>query len=170
MPSKTGEDRICTICGIQYYVSGWRLKRGNSRFCSSKCQNHIRFIRPVFKCAECKKEFTDSPSRKGKRIFCSIECHAIAEMEKKLDARKKRREAIARMRAKGYRANSGPKIRKFVLESNPNKCQYCGYDEYLCCLDVHHIDDDPNNNSLKNLAILCVLCHRKVHRKIISLI
>lgn len=37
---KTGENRICEACNKEYYVSAWRLKKGNSRFCSVFCLNH----------------------------------------------------------------------------------------------------------------------------------
>lgn len=169
MPSKNGENRFCEVCKKEYYVSAWRLKRGNSRFCGNYCQNFGQYERHKFKCFFCKKECQDSPSRKDKRKFCSRECLILYVTLKKDDARKRRREAMQRLRAKGYRPNDGPSRRKYALENKENECMVCGYKEYLSCLDVHHIDNDPSNNLLSNLCILCVMCHRKVHRKIINL-
>lgn len=32
-------------------------------------------------------------------------------------------------------------------------------------IQLHHIDEDPTNNIIKNLAILCTNCHDKAHKK-----
>lgn len=40
-------------------------------------------------------------------------------------------------------------------------CQKCGEEDSL---DVHHIDENPYNNDLENLILLCRSCHMKVHR------
>ena len=44
------------------------------------------------------------------------------------------------------------------------KCEKFGYDEYDFCLDIHHIDMNENNNDISNLAVLCVICHKKLHK------
>ena len=35
----------------------------------------------------------------------------------------------------------------------------------VCCkkmpVQIHHIDDDPSNNDIENLAVLCLLCHNE---------
>jgi len=36
----------------------------------------------------------------------------------------------------------------------------CGFKKKL---EVHHIDNNPNNNILENLRMLCPDCHREVH-------
>ena len=167
--TRTGEDRICKACGKEYYVSGWRLKRGSSRFCGTECQNHKQYERPTFVCKHCNKTFTSAPSRRNKKIYCSLQCSYVAQIEQNADIRKKRREAIAELRASGLKGNSGPALRKWVLEEKENKCMICSYKEQTCCLDIHHIDNNPSNNDIGNLAILCVMCHRKVHRKLINL-
>lgn len=45
------------------------------------------------------------------------------------------------------------------------KCVRCGYSEHPEILGVHHIDEDRNNNTLSNLAVLCPNCHSLAHRK-----
>lgn len=40
-------------------------------------------------------------------------------------------------------------------------CQACEKEENL---DVHHIDENPFNNELSNLTLLCRSCHIKEHR------
>lgn len=55
-----------------------------------------------------------------------------------------------------------------VRGRDKHKCQHCGaylggsiqrYDGH-----VHHIDENTGNNDLNNLILLCVPCHRKVHK------
>lgn len=162
---RNGKDIKCKVCNKVFYVPSYRVK--TARFCSLNCQNHKQYERFKFNCLQCGKESSDSPCRLGIRKFCSIECYNTFQVDRKSDQREKRRLAIASARIKGQLGNSGPSTRKFAFLNKEGKCQFCGYDEYKCCLDVHHIDQNPNNNKIENLAILCVICHRKVHRKII---
>ena len=45
--------------------------------------------------------------------------------------------------------------------------------EHTCCLckeqgkpvQIHHINEDPSDNSMENLAVVCVECQNKIHRK-----
>jgi len=162
---RKGENIACKACEKLFYVPEYRIK--TARFCSLDCQNHKQYEKCKFSCLICRKECIDSPSRKGVRKFCSVECYNIQQTNKKEDQRDKRRLAIMMAREKGQLGNSGPSTRKFAFSKKESKCQICGYLEYKCCLDVHHVDYDPNNNSIENLAILCVICHRKVHRNIL---
>ena len=45
----------------------------------------------------------------------------------------------------------------------PQKCNRCGYDKVPGVLEVHHIDQDRDNNSVSNLEILCPTCHEEHH-------
>lgn len=42
------------------------------------------------------------------------------------------------------------------------KCQWCGSIDYLV---VHHKDHNRDNNSLRNLVVLCKQCHQEHHTK-----
>lgn len=44
-----------------------------------------------------------------------------------------------------------------------DKCIFCGIKERL---EIHHIDANPKNNDPKNLLVICINCHRKLHGKI----
>lgn len=44
----------------------------------------------------------------------------------------------------------------------PHKCAVCGWDDDDDILEVHHIDDNHQNNDINNLIILCPTCHRKL--------
>lgn len=54
----------------------------------------------------------------------------------------------------------GQKWRLVILQDNPC-CNICG----KLGEQVHHRDENRENNNLSNLQILCVKCHKHVHRK-----
>lgn len=54
-----------------------------------------------------------------------------------------------------------PKTLKNFIVSLYGKCECCGYDEVL---DLHHIDEDHNNNDPANHSVICPNCHAKIHR------
>lgn len=59
----------------------------------------------------------------------------------------------------------GPSIysyRSSAFMVYPHKCAICGWDEDLDVLQVHHIDENRQNNSIENLIILCPNCHQKL--------
>ena len=45
-------------------------------------------------------------------------------------------------------------------------CKRCGYDEFGCGVEVHHIDLNNKNNKKENLMPLCAPCHRALHNKL----
>lgn len=58
-----------------------------------------------------------------------------------------------------------PKSLKNFIVNLYGKCECCGYSEVL---DLHHIDEDHNNNDPSNHGVLCPNCHAKIHRLGIS--
>lgn len=54
-----------------------------------------------------------------------------------------------------------PKNLKNFIVSLYGKCECCGYDRVL---DLHHIDENHNNNSPENHGVLCPNCHALIHR------
>lgn len=59
---------------------------------------------------------------------------------------------------KGYFSN----YRTNAFNEYLHQCSVCGWNEDEDCLEVHHIDENRDNNSLDNLIILCPNCHRKL--------
>lgn len=55
---------------------------------------------------------------------------------------------------------------RFVRTIRGNFCMLCGYDTVT---DVHHVDQNRQNNRVDNLIILCPNHHAEVHRGIISI-
>lgn len=52
--------------------------------------------------------------------------------------------------------------REFAFSKYENHCNRCH--EKNCKLEVHHIDNNRQNNEVENLEILCLSCHRKHHK------
>jgi len=53
-------------------------------------------------------------------------------------------------------------LRAKALNRDNFTCQYCGYrsEKYQI---VHHMDEDPKNNNLSNLATICQMCNLVLH-------
>jgi len=163
MQIKKGININCSACNIEFYVPPYRMK--NAKFCSRLCQNHTQYEKYIFKCTICNKECVTSPSRKNyNKKFCSLECR---EYSAKTTKQRRLQQKISRKISRG--TITGRTLRKIVFAIKPKKCEICGYDEYDFCLDTHHIDENADNNDISNIAILCCMCHRKLHKKIITL-
>jgi len=50
-------------------------------------------------------------------------------------------------------------LKRELFDRAGNACQHCGH---TFGLDIHHIDENPANNSKTNLIVLCANCHRMV--------
>ena len=61
-------------------------------------------------------------------------------------------------------------ISRYVRELFNYYCSRCGQDcrnsvNAEMMLQVHHIDENPGNNTLENLIPLCASCHLKIERE-----
>lgn len=112
---------------------------------------------PVKFCENCGKQLSpkvyasgsqESMAEFGKRRFCNRKC-----------------------KGEGSRLPNGPKLgglphrgrkiaRRKVVKT---KCSVCSTTERL---EVHHKDGDATNNSLDNLQVVCMDCHRKIHKRV----
>ena len=55
-------------------------------------------------------------------------------------------------------------IKREILKRDNYSCKICDRKRDLFIpLDVHHIDQDKNNNNFNNLITLCHICHSKFH-------
>lgn len=161
MKKKNGEILKCVACKNEFYVPKYRIK--TAKFCSLHCQNHLQYQKWIFNCEACGKKCTTSPSRRNyKKKFCSLECR---EYKRKTDVERRKQSKICTLKKRGFYTSR--QLRKYIFEFKAKKCEICGYDEYDFCLDLHHRDKNPTNNNPENISILCVICHRKLHKGII---
>ena len=63
-------------------------------------------------------------------------------------------------------------LKKHLLIERGNKCEKCGNTEWFgqpIALEVHHIDENRQNNDIHNLIILCPNCHKFLTLHLFSL-
>ena len=110
-------------------------------------------------CSNCNKELYKTPSqlRKSKsgNTFCSKSC-AVSYNNSHY--------RTGTNNPNWKDGTSYSKIHtKIAHRTYVDKCAICGLDEE-CILEVHHIDENHENNDIDNLIILCANCHARVHR------
>lgn len=156
--NKNGEMKKCVVCNKEFYVPRYRADK--AKFCSHECQNHGQYEHIKRVCLGCGKEFLVSNSRANKK-FCNEDCRLKYNSEHSRTAKERRiRTKIIHAENRGYRSKY---LRQKVLEKYGFKCAKCGYEKYSFNLDVHHIDENANNNSIENLGLLCTFCHKELH-------
>lgn len=95
--------------------------------------------------------------------------YALREYYRNHEITEKQKEALKKGRAiRDARRENGPvriwrRIRKSVEETAHYVCQDCGAVQGNDLFDIHHIDKNRKNNSIKNLVLLCHMCHMKGH-------
>ena len=135
--------------------------RGNCPDCSREAKES-RYLskRKVVECAYCHKPIFKEISHmraKSGLYFC---CNEHKNIAAKLDSGKE----FAEMRPSHFGSETATvnTYRKIALRTYPNRCSVCGYEEGPDSLEVHHIDENRENNALENLIVLCPNCHRKL--------
>jgi len=56
---------------------------------------------------------------------------------------------------------------KQLLQEANSQCPFCG-DRDVSAIEFHHMDNDPSNNDLGNLIIVCSSCHSRITKGVIS--
>jgi len=51
-----------------------------------------------------------------------------------------------------------------VMFASDRTCCLCRIEKQKC--QIHHIDENPNNNAFDNLALICAHCHIDTHSKL----
>ncbi|MDX9787633.1 MAG: HNH endonuclease signature motif containing protein [Desulfobacterales bacterium] len=72
----------------------------------------------------------------------------------------------ARKRPKQRKSVSSLSSKKLYQEAD-NRCPFCGIAD-VAVLEIHHIDEDPSNNKIENLIVVCRNCHSNITRGEIS--
>jgi 5-methylcytosine-specific restriction endonuclease McrA len=104
-------------------------------------------------------------------VSCSDECAEVLEEMKKM----KESEARSRIRSKAEKRLYGKvktkkrrvplskELRDRVYRKHNHQCLFCSQKQGL---HIHHKDHDPKNNAMRNLLLLCGVCHKKLHMKV----
>lgn len=145
----------CVVCGKEYEIElkryNAKIKENSAFYCSSECRSHKGSI--LCKCATCGKEVWKTKSQyarsKTGNVYCSRSCATS-----KNNTLFKTGENHPNYKGNDYRQKA--------FDTYKHRCAVCGYKEDERILEVHHIDEDHSNNDIKNLCILCPICHRKI--------
>lgn len=151
----------CDVCGKEFEREPRRvheaIKNGWKQYCSDECRSKGKKIK--CNCAYCGKELykTHSEIKRSKtgNVFCNKSCAASFNNS---NYRTGNKNPNWKGGTQGSKAHTRIAYRKYVHE-----CAICGITEE-CVLEVHHIDENHENNEVDNLIILCSNCHSRVHR------
>lgn len=149
----------CTDCGVTFEVDARKYnsykKRGYNFYCS-KCRKRSN-RKTTLICPVCGKEFIrpNWAIKEGNNYFCSKSCAATYNNTHHRCGEKNPNWIDGRYSKSTYAKKA---YRTYKL-----KCAICGLEEE-CCLQVHHVDENRENDDINNLIILCANCHCRVHR------
>jgi hypothetical protein len=158
---RTGKNINCEICKKEFYIPQCRFH--NAKYCSYECSKHKKFegLRHLYNCVTCGKECESPPSRRNTRKkYCSRDCRDVCTK----DREQQRLEYNANRKLNGNWRTSSVTLKKYVLSIKLPICEVCGFKEHICCIEIHHIDEDRDNNDLSNIKVVCCNCHRRHHR------
>lgn len=143
----------CNNCGTHFHKRKDWARRNTKHYCSRKCSVNGSKQNVQYQCGFCKCTFISDKSRangsKSGSIFCSRVCKDSAQ---RIDSQ------VISIRPAHYK-DGRTRYRKRALRAYPNECAYCGYNEHVEILEVHHIDSNRKNGDLSNLIILCANHH-----------
>lgn len=134
----------CALCDKAVYKRPCEIKRGRV-FCSQKCYGIAS--RNESPCVVCKTPILASLHKKT----CSRSCankHRTG-IKYKLNQPKDK-----------VKYQRGLKLR--LLKQRGEGCERCSYDKKQI-LQVHHKDQNRQNNNLENLELICPNCHAEEH-------
>ena len=139
----------CNDCGYSWQTSADCILYRNNHECPN-CGQHSKQIN-IFYCVNCGKKIirrnSEIKENKSGYFYCSKKCGN----EYKNKIREENGEWI-----------NSSNYRKKAFLAKEHKCCVCGWNEDERILEVHHIDEDRENNDINNLCIICPTCHRKI--------
>lgn len=157
----------CNIHDIDFSVNAECFMRGPNdiRGACKQCiedeaTKRFKDSRVNVECAYCGKQFakikSKLPNSKSGLYFCCKEHKDIAQ---RIDSGSE----FDDLRPSHY-GDIASDYRLLALRNYQHECAICGYhdDDDVSLLEVHHIDEDRENNKLENLIILCPNCHKKL--------
>ena len=157
----------CNIHDIDFSVTAECFMRGkNDIRCScKKCHDdatneRFKENREEIECAYCGKRLIKSKSK----LLCSkTGLYFCCREHKDLAQRIESGERFNELRPLHY-GEVYSNYRLLAFRNYPHECAVCGYhdDDDMSLLEVHHIDENRENNDLKNLIVLCPNCHKKL--------
>lgn len=94
--------------------------------------------------------------------FIEIETNKILERQRKRNIREKTEKKLYG-KIKTRRKSLTEEEKDMIFDKFDNECAVCGKKEGL---HIHHKDENPSNNQINNLVVLCGVCHKKTHMRV----
>lgn len=182
-----GEIKKCLRCGNEFKVPQCRAKE--AKYCSQKC--HYEDERPSAKiwrlCERCGKPFQTWPAweRKGSGKYCSFSCYNDVPKKPHFGEENSNWKGGRTLHSGGYVyvASAGHPFRsngayvfehrlvmeEYLKQNDPhNKALIeIGGNLYLSPdYDVHHRDENRQNNKIENLLVLTKSDHKRLHESL----
>lgn len=155
----------CIKHNYEFETKYENIRRDNRKhhICPICQQEDKKALTPKVQCAYCHKEFNLSKSKMQKSKsglhFC---CREHKDLAQRLESGAE----FSKMRPIHYRQNTEQitinNYRLIALRHYSKQCSVCGWNEDDNILEVHHIDENRQNNDIDNLIVLCPICHRKL--------
>lgn len=156
----------CRKHNYEFQTSWENVRRDNrAHHICPLCQEEDKQIRYEedrieLECAYCHKKILRAKSRieksKSGLYFCCREHKDLAQrIESGTDF------DIMRPDHYGIMEGTINNYRDYAFRHYPHQCAVCGFNEEDI-LQVHHIDENRQNNELSNLIILCPNCHARI--------
>jgi hypothetical protein len=116
-------------------------------------------------CSYCNISFLRTPSKirdsKNSLFFC---CRKHKDLAQRKEFGMKQLWSSSWLETNGIGT-----YRRRAFEFYGETCEECGYNVNKVLIDIHHIDNNRENNLIENLIPLCVMCHAKVTRNIVKI-
>lgn len=160
----------CNIHNIDFTATAECFMRGKNDVRSNcpQCIIDRRITESTLidcECAYCHQHFKRSPSKanqsKSGLLFC---CREHKDLAQRLGSGKQ----FDVMRPPHYQDleditfGTINTYRALAFRNYEHKCAICNWNEDEDILQVHHIDENRENNQINNLIILCPNCHAKL--------
>lgn len=137
--------KVCIHCGKVFETFPSSIAKGGGKFCSRSCATTYRNL-------------TDNPAWNTNAKMKISRNHADVSGPKNPMYLRRGKEAPGYI--DGRNSYKGETYRRILLASGAEPiCELCGSKEHL---HVHHKDKNHRNNTIENLAWLCVKCHNNV--------
>jgi len=138
-------EKICIECNN-------KITHVGKKFCSQSCSithnNRLRISKQInVVCITCNISFK---THQHDAKFCSRECFNL----------ERKRIKDTEIESGECQTMSTRRYKVYLYEKHGEKCMKCGWNEVneytgKIPLELHHVDGNPDNNSLENLEILC---------------
>ena len=161
----------CQYCK-RIFEEAWSQR--TRKFCTFKCYQLSRPKKIKIQCQTC--HITFKAYAHAKRKYCSDKCmYANIEWRKKQQQQQHTLQTRIHLGQQSHQRNAGKNNPNYkhgiymlyaTLKKQANGiCQECnqGIKNNLSFLDIHHKDENRQNNNIDNLIMLCPNCHRKKH-------